>query len=306
MPYVTETSRTFPGPDGVATRFAPSPTGRLHLGHALSAITGFEMARRFDGRFLLRIEDIDAVRCRPEFEADIHDVLGWLGLTWETPVLRQSEHIPDYVAAARRLGDLGLLYPCFATRTEIQAAARPGSVDPDGAPIYPGLHRGLSRAEVAARRSAGEPFAMRLDMERAITFAKTQFGEAAFGFWELDASMTPRRVTIDPLRWGDAVIQRKDIATSYHLSVVVDDARQGVTLVTRGIDLRPATDIHRLLQMLLGLPEPVYLHHGLLTDSTGRKLAKSQAAPSLAELRQQGLTPADIRRRIGLGTAGGA
>lgn len=286
----------------MTTRFAPSPTGGLHLGHALSAITGYEMARRYDGRFLLRIEDIDATRCRPEFEAEIYDVLTWLGLTWEAPVLRQSEHMAVYAAAAGRLDALGLLYPCFATRAEIQAAARPEATDPDGAPLYPGLHRNLPRDEIAQRKAAGQAFAIRLDMHRAIAAVRTKAGEAAFGFDELDGETGVQRVPIDPARWGDVIIQRKEVPTSYHLSVVVDDARQGVTLVTRGADLRPATDVHRLLQILLDLPEPLYLHHALLTGPDGRKLAKTSAATSLAEMRSAGLSPTDIRRLIGLET----
>lgn len=282
----------------VVTRFAPSPTGRLHLGHALSAITGYELAMRHGGRFLLRIEDIDQDRCRPDYIEDIFDTLGWLGLRWETPVLRQSEHFATYQQAADRLATMGLLYPCFATRREIEAAAQPGAVDPDGAPLYPGLHRHLSASDVAARRARGEPAAMRLDMDRAIAVARRKAAADAFGFTEIDADMRPQRIPIDPARWGDAVIQRKGVPTSYHLSVVVDDARQGITIVTRGTDLRPSTDIHRLLQILLDVPEPLYLHHPLLLGPDGRKLAKSEAATSLADLRAEGRTPHDIRAMI--------
>lgn len=284
----------------MTTRFAPSPTGGLHLGHALSAITGYEIARQHHGRFLLRIEDIDATRCRPEYEAEIHDVLAWLGLTWETPVLRQSEHMATYIAAAGRLAALGLLYPCFATRGEIQTAAKPGATDPDGAPLYPGLHRDLPPDQIARRKAEGQAFGIRLDMGKAIAVARAKAGAVAFGFDELDGAGSVRRVAIDPARWGDVILQRKEVPTSYHLSVVVDDARQGVTLVTRGVDLRPATDVHRLLQILLDLPDPVYLHHPLLTGADGRKLAKSTAATSLADMRRAGLTPADVRRLIGL------
>ncbi len=289
----------------MTTRFAPSPTGRLHLGHALSAITGYEFARRHGGRFLLRIEDIDTSRCRPEYEAEIYDVLAWLGLTWETPVLRQTEHMAVYAAAARRLEMLGLLYPCFATRAEVQAAAQSGATDPDGAPLYPGLHRDLTPGEIARRKAEGQAFGIRLDMQKAIAVARAKAGDAAFGFDEIDGATGVRRIAIDPARWGDVIIQRKEVPTSYHLSVVIDDARQGVTLVTRGVDLRSATDVHRLLQILLDLPQSMYLHHPLLTGADGRKLAKSTAATSLAEMRIAGLTPAEVRRLIGFnpGTA---
>ncbi len=283
----------------IVTRFAPSPTGRLHLGHALSAITGFDLAQRHGGRFLLRIEDIDQERCRPAFIDDIFDTLGWLGLTWEAPVLRQSEHLETYREAADRLTAMGLLYPCFATRREIEAAAAGGAVDPDGAVLYSGLHRHLTATEVAARRARDEQPAMRIDMAAAIAFARDKAGPEAFAFTELDTALQPRRIPIDPARWGDAVIQRKGIGTSYHLSVVIDDARQGITVVTRGTDLRPSTDIHRLLQILLDLPEPLYLHHRLLLGPDGRKLAKRDASIGLAELRTGGLTPHDVRAMIG-------
>ena len=289
----------------MTTRFAPGPTGRLHLGHALSAITGHEIARRHGGRFLLRIEDIDTTRCRPEYEAETYDVLAWLGLTWETPVLRQSEQMTVYAAAAGRLEALGLLYPCFATRTEILAAASSGATDPDGAPLYPGMHRDLPQGEIVRRKAEGQAFGIRLDMQKAIAVARAKAGDEGFGSDETDGKTGMRRIAIDPARWGDVIIQRKDVPTSYHLSVVVDDARQGMTLVTRGVDLRSATDVHRLLQILLDLPQSMYLHHPLLTGADGRKLAKSTAATSLAEMRIAGLTPAEVRRLIGFnpGTA---
>lgn len=281
-------------------RFAPSPNGELHLGHALSALVTFQMARRLDGRFLLRIEDIDTVRSRDEFIAGIYDDLAWLGLQWEVPVLRQSQHFADYRAAADRLHAMGLLYPCFATRTEILAAALPGAVDPDGAPIYPGLCKTLDAGEIARRMEAGQPFAMRLDMEHALRVAEKLSAAEPLTFTDLDANGLPQQIAANPARWGDVVIQRRDVPTSYHLSVVVDDARQGITHVTRGRDLFAATDVHRLLQVLLDLPEPLYHHHRLVTDEQGRKLAKSANDVGLSELRARGLTPEDIRRLIGL------
>ena len=281
-------------------RFAPSPTGHLHLGHALSALVNQDMARRLGGRLLIRIEDTDATRCRPEHTQAILDDLAWLGVVSEGPVLHQSEHLDDYRRAASRLADMGLLYPCFATRQEIQAAAVPGVMDPDDAPVYPGLHRGLTFEQIAARKAAGQPFALRLDMARAIERARAIAGDAAFAYTELDGHLIPRRCETHPERWGDVVIQRKETSASYHLAVVVDDARQAITHVVRGTDLKAATDIHRLLQVLLGLPQPVYHHHRLLTDADGRKLSKRDGDTSLAALRDRGITPAEIRRRIGL------
>lgn len=284
-------------------RFAPSPNGPLHLGHAYSALVAYEAARKLGGRFLLRIEDIDPGRSRERFVDGIYEDLRWLGLTWEEPVLRQSCHIEDYVAAARKLEAMGVLYRCFATRAEIMAAhaASPQPMDPEAAPVYPGLHKGLSKREAERRIGAGELFAMRLDMDRALALASDKLGGMPLEFVELDEHMQPRRVAVDPRRWGDVVIQRKDVQTSYHLSVVVDDARQGITHVVRGQDLYAATDIHRLLQVLLDLPEPVYRHHRLIADASGQKLSKSADAPGLRDLRAQGLGPDDIKRMIGLG-----
>jgi glutamyl-Q tRNA(Asp) synthetase len=283
-------------------RFAPSPNGALHVGHALSALSGEAWARRLGGRHLLRIEDIDPVRSTAaNVDAILRD-LTWLGVTWEEPVRRQSEHLATYEAAAARLAALDLLYPCFASRQEIVAAsaAGDGKVDPDGAPLYPGLHRGLPAAEVGARRARGEPHVMRLDMTRALAIAADRTGGVPLSFTELADDGAPQRIVCDPARWGDVVIQRKDVPTSYHLSVVVDDALQGITHVTRGRDLFAATDIHRLLQVLLELPEPIYSHHRLIVDDTGRKLSKSARDTSLASLRAAGRTPADIRRLVGL------
>jgi glutamyl-Q tRNA(Asp) synthetase len=284
-------------------RFAPSPNGYLHLGHALSALLNADMARAAGGRLLLRIEDIDATRCRPEFEAAIYEDLARLGLAWEQPVRRQSEHLDDYGAALRRLEDAGLVYPSFESRAEIArlVAERdrngPWPRDPDGAPLYPGTARMLSAAERAARIATGEPHALRLDTDAALahtgplTWIETGAGPAG----------ETGIMTAAPQVWGDVVLARKETPTSYHLSVVVDDAFQGVTHVVRGQDLFWATGVHRLLQALLGLPSPTYRHHRLILDEQGRKLAKSTRATALRELRAQGLMPPDIRRMVGLG-----
>ena len=281
-------------------RFAPSPNGEMHLGHALSALIGYERAQMLGGRFLVRIEDIDIGRSRPQFVAGIFADLAWLGIAWEEPVVFQSRRMPAYGAAARRLEEMGLLYPCFATRAEIEAAAAGGPVDPDGAPLYPGLFRGRDAREVARRKAAGEPFALRIDMGAAISVAAARLGGDPLVFTELDEDGRPQEIAARPERWGDAVIVRKDVPTSYHLAVVVDDAWQGVTHVTRGRDLYAATDLHRLLQVLLDLPAPIYQHHRLVTDAHGRKLAKSARDTSLRSLRESGATPADIRRMVGL------
>ncbi len=237
------------------------------------------------------------VRCRPALADAALEDLAWLGLRWEQPVLRQSAHFPAYRAAADRLSAMGLLYPCFATRAEIAkaAAANPGARDPDGAPLYPGLFRGYPAADAHRRMAAGEPYALRLDMAQAMSVA----AGIPLTFLEM-ASNRSRTETIvaRPERWGDAVIVRKDVPASYHLAVVVDDARQGVTHVTRGRDLYAATDLHRLLQVLLGLPEPVYHHHRLITDAYGRKLSKSARDTSIRSLRESGWTPDDMRQAI--------
>ncbi|MFZ0851953.1 MAG: tRNA glutamyl-Q(34) synthetase GluQRS [Hyphomicrobiaceae bacterium] len=281
-------------------RFAPSPNGELHLGHALSALLGFARAQAAGGDFLLRIEDIDVGRTRPEFVAGIFEDLRWLGLTWAEPVLLQSQRLPAYRAAAQRLETMGLLYPCFASRAEIAAASSPASCDPDGVPLYPGLFRQAPAADIARRKADGEPFALRLDMARAVAAAKTKLGGAALTFTDLGEDGLVHTIAARPERWGDAIIARKEIATSYHLAVVIDDAWQGVTHVTRGRDLFAATDLQRLLQLLLDLPVPVYQHHRLITDAGGRKLAKSAGDTSLRQLRRQGLTATDVRRLVGL------
>jgi len=284
------------------TRFAPSPNGDLHLGHALSAMTGFELAAREHGRFLLRIEDIDIQRTREEHVAHIFEDLRWLGLTWEEPVLRQSTRFNAYRAAARTLLDRGLLYPCFATRSEIDAAVaiNPTGSDPDGAPLYPGLGKNLAPAEIGRRRAIGEPSCLRLHMERALQAAYTLQRGAPLTFreWNAEPGTPPDIIAADPARWGDAIIVRKDTPASYHLAVVLDDALQGVSHVVRGRDLYAATDLHRLLQVLLGLPEPFYHHHRLLLDSDGRKLSKSLRHTSLRTLRAAGATPAAVRESL--------
>jgi glutamyl-Q tRNA(Asp) synthetase len=273
-------------------RFAPSPNGELHLGHAFSALTGFEQARALGGRYLLRIEDIDALRARPQFVAGIFADLEWLGLVWEEPVVFQSRRTPAYAAAVERLRAMELVYPCYATRSEIAAAAN-GACDPDGAPLVRDALRGAS-----AR--ANGPFALRLHVHKAIALAAKKLAGAPLSFCEFDGDGSQRRVAAQPERWGDAVIVRKDVPASYHLAVVVDDAWQGVTHVVRGRDLFAATDLHRLLQVLLDLPAPLYHHHRLITDGFGRKLAKSARSTSLAALRGAGLTPHDVCRIVGL------
>lgn len=288
-----------PMPARPVFRFAPSPNGELHLGHALSALVGWEAARAAGGRFLLRIEDIDTGRSRPEHVAGIFADLRWLAITWEEPVLFQSTRFSAYAEAAQRLEAMGLLYPCFATRAEIEAAAT-GAKDPDGAPLYPGLWKDRPTTDIDRRKAAGEPSALRIDIDKALAAARTRLGDRRLTFCELGENGRLDIIAAEPALWGDAVIVRKDTPSSYHLAVVVDDAWQGVTHVTRGRDLYAATHLHRLLQMLLDLPEPLYRHHRLITDSDGRKLAKSARDTSLRCLREAGVTPAEVRRLVGL------
>lgn len=282
-------------------RFAPSPNGYLHLGHAYSALLNAEMARASGGRLLLRIEDIDTARCRPEYEAAIYEDLAWLGITWEEPVRRQSEHFDAYAQALRTLDKL--LYPSFESRGEIArlVAEREGQGpwprDPDGAPRYPGTARSLPEAERRRRMSMGEPYALRLDMVEAVA----QAGQLAWNETGAGPGGETGTVAARTEAWGDVVLARKDMPTSYHLAVVIDDALQGVTHVVRGQDLFWSTSVHRLLQALLGLPTPAYLHHRLILDSEGRKLSKSTRATALRDLRESGLKPSDIKRLIGLG-----
>jgi glutamyl-Q tRNA(Asp) synthetase len=284
-------------------RFAPSPNGYLHLGHAFSALLNFDLARQTGGRFLLRIEDIDPVRCRPEFEAAIYQDLDWLGLRWEEPVRRQSRHLADYRAAVERLAARGLIYPSFESRAEIaklveqREASAPWPRDPDGAPLYPGAAKLLSEDQRVRLSQSGAPFALRLDMAAAGASAGdltwTERGEGPEG--------ETGNVAARPPAWGDVILARRETPTSYHLSVVIDDALQGVTEVVRGCDLFWSTSVHRLLQALLGLREPTYRHHVLVRDSAGHKLSKSTAATGLRELRAAGANPADVRRLVGLG-----
>jgi glutamyl-Q tRNA(Asp) synthetase len=282
-------------------RFAPSPNGDLHLGHALSALLNFEMARAAGGRFLLRIEDIDPARCRPEYEAAILEDLAWLGMTWEEPVRRQSEHVDTYAAALDELRKRGLVYPAFLSRAEVkarvaafEAGGRQWPRDPDGTPHYP-LEERRQDPDIAARRIAvGERHMWRLDMEKALGGLQDELG------WIETGSGESHVVPADPSAWGDVVLWRWDAPSSYHLSVVLDDALQGVTHVVRGRDLYHATPVHRLLQVLFGLPQPIYHHHRLLLDENGEKLSKSLRSTGLRALRESGVTPSDIRSRIGL------
>lgn len=269
----------------IVTRFAPSPTGYLHLGHVRSALEGWRAAREAGGAFLLRLEDIDHTRCRPEYAEAILEDLAWLGLDWDGTVRRQSEHFADYRAALARLGEQRLIYPCFCTRREIQAEIARAGGAPQGevGALYPGTCRRLRPAERAARLAHAADYALRLDAEAAL--ART--GPLA---WEEDG----RRIVADPAAQGDVVLARKEVPTSYHLAVTVDDALQGVTLVTRGADLFAATHVHRLLQALLDLPTPRYRHHPLLTDAQGRRLAKRDRASTIRAMRDAGMVPAEI------------
>jgi glutamyl-Q tRNA(Asp) synthetase len=276
-------------------RFAPSPNGYLHLGHALSALLNAEGAKAAAGRLLLRIEDIDEARCRPEYKAAIYEDLTWLGIAWARPVRRQSEHYGDYRAALARLDVMGLTYRSYETRSEIGRAA--AGYDPDGAPLYPGRLNTIIGADERRRRSdAGEPYALRLDMAAAV--ART--GALTWEETGAGPSGDTGSIAAEPTAWGDVILARKETPTSYHLAVVVDDAAQGVTDVVRGRDLFPATSVHRLLQVLLGLPAPRYHHHRLILDAEGVKLSKSTSATGLRELRARGATAADIRKAVGL------
>lgn len=275
-------------------RFAPSPNGFLHVGHAFSALLNADLAARLHGAFLLRLEDIDTARCTRAFEVAALEDLHWLGLRWPEPVRRQSEHFADYRRTQARLADAGLLYPCFCTRGDISRAIaqKPDwPRDPDGSPLYPGTCRALMPDERAARQAA-EPHAWRIDMAKAVA----QTGPLHWTEWS-DAGTTS--VAAEPLAWGDVVLARKDIGTSYHIAVVADDVLQGVTHVVRGRDLYAATAVHRVLQALLGLPAPVYRHHPVLRDAAGDKLAKSRHATPLRALRAEGMTAQAVRQSLG-------
>ncbi len=273
------------------TRFAPSPTGYLHLGHAHSALVGWRIARQAGGRFLLRIEDIDGARCTPEFEAAILADLAWLGLDWEQPPRRQSDHMADYAAALARLDGLGLLYPCFCTRKDIRAEIEGAGQAPHGpdGPLYPGTCRTLDAEVRGAHMAHGRAYALRLNVAKALasagplTWRDRERGELA----------------ADPASLGDVVLARKEIAASYHLAVTLDDADQGITLVTRGEDLFHTTHVHRLLQALLDLPVPEWQHHGLITGTDGARLAKRSDAQSIRALREAGQSPAEVRALAG-------
>ena len=274
------------------TRFAPSPSGRLHLGHAYSALLAHDRARREGGRFLLRIEDIDTPRCKPAFEASILEDLAWLGIAWDAPPLRQSERLPLYAERLGALAARGLLYRCFRTRSEVQEATRA----PHGAPrAFTGGR--LSEAEEAAQLARGEPFAWRLDMASA-TRAVGALGVRVEADGEAGGEATERPAV--PERHGDVVLGRKDFGTSYHLAATTDDAASGVTYVIRGEDLAEAADLHVLLHALFGEPAPIYVHHRLITDDEGRRLAKRDRAETLAALREAGATAGDLRARLGL------
>ena len=293
------------------TRFAPSPTGPLHLGHAYSALLAHDMAREAGGRFLLRIEDIDATRCRPEWEAQILDDLGWLGITWDAPPLRQSDHLPAYAAALDELWRRELIYPCHCTRRDIAAAASAPQeggdpvIGPDGI-IYPGTCRDLLSPGYG-RGPRPDGTALRLNMARALASLDDHpliFTETGAG---PDGETGQIQTSAQALRAGvgDVVLSRRDFLGSYHLSVVLDDADQDITCVIRGQDLFEATPIHVLLQRLLSLPTPTYHHHSLIRDDTGKRLAKRDNARAIAALRDAGATPEAIRARVGLPAAQG-
>jgi len=282
----------------IVTRFAPSPTGFLHLGHAFAALTAHDAAARSGGRFLLRIEDIDTARSRREYEQAIKDDLGWLGLAFEEPVRRQSEHFSDYAAALKGLDERGLLYPCFCTRKEIAeeiARAAEAPRGPDG-PLYPGTCRRLSREACDARMAAGESYALRLDVEKAVAAIARPLT-----FTELGAGPAGEvgEQIVRPALFGDVVLARKELPASYHLAVVVDDALQGVTLVTRGNDLFHSTHVHRLLQDCLGYDPPAYAHHRLILDAAGKKFSKRDRSVTLESLRRDGVSPESIRESLG-------
>ena len=286
-------------------RFAPSPNGELHLGHAFSALLNLAMAAESGGRLLLRIEDIDIERSTKRFEEGIYRDLAWLGVRWETPVRRQSEHFADYAAALDELIRDDLVYPAFMSRGEVrdQIAAmerrgRRWPRDPDGVPLYPGMDRTLAASERRRRVAAGEPFAWRLDTAAALSSLGRTLYWSEFTGEAMTASM---EIEARPQDWGDVVLARRDVPTSYHLSVVVDDAVQGVSRVVRGRDLHAATGVQRLLQELLGLPVPAYFHHRLIVGADGRKLSKSFRDTGLTALREAGLTPGDVKRRLGIG-----
>ena len=279
-------------------RFAPSPNGRLHLGHAYSALCNRDRANACNGALLLRMEDIDTVRCTPQFEQLIIDDMDWLGIAFDGSMRRQSAHFPDYEQALARLREMELVYPAFLTRRQVAEAVneaersgRSWPRDPDGAPLYPGSERDWSDSHRATVMATGQPFAWRLDMGKALAAARP-----VLAWHESGAGPDGQTgaINAEPARWGDVILARKDTPTSYHLSVIVDDGLQAITEVVRGHDLFHATDVHVLLQDLLGLPRPQYHHHALLADESGRKLSKSDGDTALAALRESGLTAQEV------------
>lgn len=285
-------------PSRPALRFAPSPNGFLHVGHAYSVLLNERLARQLGGALLLRIEDIDVARCRPEFNAAMLEDLDWLGVRFDGAPLRQSDRFGVYGEYIGRLTDAGLTYRCFCSRSDIAAAARlrgEAGRDPDGALLYPGT----CRCRADAPDSAGRPFALRLDMAGALRRAMALTGGAQLAMRALDAGLHAQMIAVDPLAWGDVIVARKETPTSYHVSVTVDDALQGVTHVVRGRDLEAATAIHRVLQTLWGFPAPAYLHHDLIRDATGEKLAKSLGSKPLRQLRAEGVTSLELRASLG-------
>ncbi len=287
-------------PDRPALRFAPSPNGYLHLGHALSALIVSAVANKLGARYLLRIEDTDIGRARDAFVDAILEDLAWLGLEWEQPVVRQSQRLEVYKDYSDRLRQLGVLYPCFATRSEIARAANQHDfgVDPDGAPIYPLIYKNLDPETAAHRIDQGEAFALRLDMDKSVALVRQKLSGGDLCYATLSAAGNRNVVRCRPERWGDVVLGQKGSGTSYHVAGVVDDAMSGVTHVVRGQDLEAATDIHRLLQVLLDLPEPIYHHHPLVSTDDGRKLSKSAGDQSLRALRAAGWSPTDVVERL--------
>jgi glutamyl-Q tRNA(Asp) synthetase len=279
-------------------RFAPSPNGYLHLGHALSALLNHDMARAAGGRLLLRVEDIDETRCRPEYEAAIYEDLHWLGIEYERPVRRQSEHFGEYRAALETLAREGLVYPAFESRSEtarlVAARGADWPRDPDGASLYPGAARDLSAAECQRKIENGEPYALRLDLQAALARINKPL------VWTESGEGGEREIAARPERWGDVILGRKETPASYHLAVVLDDTLQGVSHVVRGLDLYEATSVQRLLQEILGYPAPAYHHHRLILDAAGKKLAKRDPSTTLRDLRAQGVSAADVRRKVGL------
>jgi len=285
------------------TRFAPSPNGKLHLGHAFSAIVSEKVAKKFNGKFLVRIEDIDIGRSSIKNEQSIFEDLNWLGLKYEKEIRKQSKHFSLYETYLKKLRDLDLIYPCWASRTEIKKFISKKNIklnnwpiDPDGQYIYPGIYKEISPAQRSGLMLSGKDFSWRLDMEKAICFAEEKVKSKIF-FNEIGLEPIGSRKA-EPNLFGDIIIARKDVPTSYHLSVIVDDSEQNITIITRGLDIYPATSIHRLLQIILNLPEPEWFHHNLIRDNDGVKLSKSSQSTSLEYYRKKGFSKKEIIKRI--------